>query len=172
METTKNTGDVAKIRSDKRFSLSTDANVSYVTACSTFNAVVDQLKTADDIRKLWLLFGDSAPDDYVVETQKNLGKNEEINDEVRLLIESKRLAIVAKYIGFFTKNPDWKLSEYTFLSQAFKSRKNKNLSPDFIQFVDALLKGDTAKAVRIVQSIDLDNLGERFMPPGTSAKVK
>jgi hypothetical protein len=171
-EATKNLGNIATLRSDKRLSLPADVNVSYAAACSTYNSVVDRLKTADDIRKLWLLFGDSATDDYVLETQKNRGPNEEINDEVRLLIESKRLAIVSKYIDFFTKNPEWKLTEYTFLSQAFKSRKDKNLSPEFIQFVDSLLKGDTEKAVRIVQSIDLGNLGERFVPPGTSATVK
>jgi hypothetical protein len=171
-EATKNLGDVTALRADKRLSLPADANVSYSAACSTFNAVVDGLKTADDIRKLWLLFGDSATDDYVQDTLKNKGPNEDVNNEVRLLIETKRLAIVSKYIDFFTKNQDWKLTEYTFLSQAFKARKTKSLSPDFIQFIDSLLKGDAEKGVRIVQSIDLDNLGERFLPPGTSEQKK
>ena len=171
-ETTKSLGDAAEHRSDKRLSIPADAKVSYLTACATYNALVDRLKTADDIRKLWLVFGDSATDGYVQETLKKKGADAEINDEVSLLIEEKRLAVVAKYIEFFTKNPDWKLTEYSFLSQAFKARKDKTLSPDFARFVESLLTGDTEKAVRIVQSVDLDNLGERFLPPGAGEQKK
>jgi hypothetical protein len=171
-ETTKNLGDIGIIRTDKRLSIPTDAKISYSAACSTYNSVVDRLKTPDDIRKLWLLFGDSATDDYVLETLKNKGPNEEINDEVRLLIELKRLAIVSKYIEFFTKNKDWKLTEYTFLSQAFKARKDKTLSPVFSRFIAAILTGDTEKTFQVVKSIDIENLGDSFSAPGTGDRGK
>jgi hypothetical protein len=88
------------------------------------------------------------------------------------LVESKRLSIVSKYIDFFTKNKEWKLSEYTFLSQAFKSRKDKALSPAFVQFIEALLTGDKEKAFQVVKSVDLENLGARFVPSGPGSRVK
>ena len=171
-ETTKNLGDVAAQKSDKRLSLPADAKVSYSAACSTYNSVVDRLKTPDDIRKLWLLFGDSATDDYALETLKNRGANEDINAEVSLLIEMKRLAVVSKYIEFFTKNKDWRLTEYTFLSQAFKARKDKTLSPLYSRFIAALLTGDTEKAFQTVKSIDIENLGDRFSAPGAGDRGK
>jgi hypothetical protein len=170
--TSKSLGDISTIRSDNRFSIAVDAKISYAASCLTYNSVVERLKTADDIRRLWLLFGDSATDDFVVETLKNRGTNEEINEEASLLIELKRLAIVSKYIDFFTKNKEWKLTDYTFLSQAFKSRKGKTLSPAFSRFIEALLTGDTEMAFRVVKSIDLDNLGDRFVAPGASERVK
>lgn len=161
--TTNNLGDLNSLRSDNRLSLGADTKISYSAACSTYYSVVDRLKTADDIRRLWLLFGDSATDDFAVETLKNTG----FDDERRILIETKRLAIVSKYIEFFTKNKEWRLTDYTFLSQAFKSRKGKPLSPAYSQFIAALLTGDTEKAFQVVKSIDLDNLGNRFIAPGT-----
>ena len=170
--TTNSLGDIKTIRSDNRLSIAVDTNISYSAACMTYNSVVERLKTADDVRKLWLLFGDSATDDFVVETLKNRGINEEINGEVSLLIEMKRLAIVSKYIEFFTKNKEWKLTEYTFLSQAFKSRKGKTLSPAYSQFIAALLTGDADKAFQVVKSIDIENIGERFIAPGTSDRMK
>jgi hypothetical protein len=130
----------------------------------TYSSVVKQLKTADDVRKLWLLFGDSATDDFAVETLKTGGGTEELDKEAALLIESKRLSIVSKYLDFFTKNKEWKLSEYTFLSQAFKSHKDKALSPAFVQFIEALLTGDKEKAFQAVKSVDLENLGACFVP--------
>lgn len=170
--TSKNLGEISTIRSDNRLAIAADTKISYTAACSTYNSVVERLKTADDIRKLWLLFGDSATDDFVVETLKNRGLDEEINKETSILIESKRLAIVSKYIEFFTKNKEWKLTDYTFLSQAFKSRKSKTLSPAYSQFVEALLTGDTEKAFQVVKSIDIENLGDRFIAPGTSDRLK
>lgn len=170
--TSNNLGDINTIRSDNRLSIAVNTKISYSAACITYNSVVERLKTADDIRKLWLLFGDSATDDFAVETLKNIGTNEEINEEVSLLIEMKRLAIVSKYIEFFTKNKEWKLTEYTFLSQAIKSRKGKTLSPAYSQFIEALLKGDTEKAFQVVKSIDIKNLGNRFIAPGTSDRMK
>lgn len=164
--TSKILGDINTIRSDNRLFIGTDTNkISYSSACITFNSVVGRLKTADDIRRLWLLFADSATDDYVVETLRDRG----LNEESSVLIEMRRLTIVSKYIEFFTKNKEWKLSDYTFLSQAFKSRKGKMLSPAFSQFIKALLTGDTEKAFQDVKSIDLDNIGNRFVAPGTSS---
>jgi hypothetical protein len=124
------------------------------------------------VRRLWLLFGDSATDAFAEETLKGKGADEEINKELSLLVESKRLSIVSKYIEFFTKNKEWRLVDYTFLSQAFKSRKGKPLSPAFIQFIEALLTGDTEKAFQTVKSIDLENLGARFVAPGTRERMK
>ena len=72
---------------------------------------------------------------------------------------------VSKYIEFFTKNKDWKLTEYTFLSQAFKARKDKTLSPVFSRFIAAILTGDTEKTFQVVKSIDIENLGDRFNAP-------
>jgi hypothetical protein len=170
--TAKNLGDISTIHSDNRLSIASDTKISYTAACSTYNSVVARLKTADDIRKLWLLFGDSATDDFVLETLKNKGTNEEINEEASILIESKRLTVVSKYIEFFTKNKEWKLTDYTFLSQAFKSRKGKTLSPAYSQFVEALLTGDTEKAFQVIKLIDMENLGDRFIAPGTSDRLK
>jgi hypothetical protein len=164
--TSNNLGDISTIRSDKRLSIAADTKISYSDACITYNSVVERLKSADDIRKLWLLFGDSATNDFVVETLKNKGTNEEINKEASLLIELKRLAVVSKYIEFFTKNKEWKLTDYTFLSQAFKARKGKTLSPAYRLFLEALLTGDSEKAFKVVMSIDIKNLGDRFTGPG------
>jgi hypothetical protein len=171
-DTSKNLGDISTIRSDDRFSIGANTKISYSAACLTYCSVVERLKTADDVRKLWLLFGDSATDAFVVETLKNRGTDEAINEELSLLIESKRLSIVSKYIEFFTKNKEWKLVDYTFLSQAFKSRKGKPLSPAFCQFIEALLTGDTEKAFQVVKSIDIENLGTRFVTPGTRDRMK
>ena len=99
--TQKNLGNISSIRSDNRFSIAANANITYSGACLTYNAVVARLQSSDDIRKLWLLFGDSATDEYAVETLKKKSADEEINNEVSLLIEMKRLAIVSKYIEFF-----------------------------------------------------------------------
>ena len=170
--TSNNLGDIITIRSDNRLAIVGNTKISYSAACLTYNSVIKRLNTADDIRKLWLLFGDSATDDFVVDTLKNKGTDEEINKEVSLLIEMKRLAIVSKYIEYFTKNKEWKLTDYTFLSQAFKSRKGKALSPAYIQFVEAILTGDVEKAFQVVKSIDLDNLGKRFIAPDTSGQMK
>jgi len=170
--TSKNLGDINSIRSDNRLTIVDATKISYSAACFTYNSVVKSLKTADDIRKLWLLFGDSATDDFVVDTLKNKGIDEEIDKEVSLLIEMKRLAIVSKYLEFFTKNKEWKLSDYTFLSQAFKSRKGKALSPAYSQFIEALLTGDAEKALQVVKYIDIDNLGKRFIAPDTSGQMK
>ena len=162
----KNLGDINAIRSDNRLTITADTKISYTAACLTFNSVIERLKTADDIRKLWLLFGDSATDEFVVETLKKGRATEELKKEASLLIELKRLAIVSKYIEFFLKNREWKLTDYTFLSQAFKSRKGKSLSPAYSQFIAALLTGDKEKALLVVKSIDMENLGGRFVAPG------
>jgi hypothetical protein len=82
------------------------------------------------------------------------------------------LEAVSKYIEFFTNNKEWKLTEYTFLSQAFKARKDKTLSPAYVQFISALLTGDAEKAFQVVRSIDLDDLGGRFIPPVTGDDSK
>jgi hypothetical protein len=157
--TAKQIGDISVVRSDHRFSIDGNATISYAAACNAYYSVVERLKTADDIRRLWLLFADSATDDYAVETIKKSGRNEDVSS----LIEMRRLNDVSKYIEFFyTKNKDWKMTDYTFLSQAFKSRKDKPLSPASIQFIAALLTGDAEKAFQAVKSIDLDNLGFRF----------
>lgn len=163
--TAHNLGGIDTIRSDNRLSIPATTNVSYSAACSTYNAVVDRLRTANDIRKLWLLFGNSATDDFAVETLLKAGTDEKIREEAHLLIELKRLAIVSKYIEFFTKNNEWKLTEYTFLSQAFKVRKGKELSPAYIQFIQALVTGDTETAFHVVTSIDIENLGNQFVVP-------
>jgi hypothetical protein len=165
--TSKNLGDISTIRSDDRFSIAANAKISYSTACLTYGSVVERLKTADDARRLWLLFGDSTTDAFAEETLKSRGTDKEINDELSLLIESKRLSIVSKYIEFFTKNKEWRLVDYTFLAQAFKSRKGKPLSPAYSQFIEALLTGDTEKSFQTVKSIDIENLGARFITPGT-----
>ncbi len=159
--TAKNLGDANALRSDKRLAIGDSAKVSYSTSCSTFNSVVERLKSPDDVRRLWLLFADSATDDYAAETLKAKGPGEDAS----VLIEMKRLEAVSKYIEFFTKNKDWKLTDYTFLSQAFKARKDKPLSPAYSQFVAALLTGDAEKAYQVVKSVDLDNLGSRFVVP-------
>lgn len=166
--TAKSLGDVATLRSDNRLSIGGQTKISYYTACVTYNAVVEGLHAADDIRRLWLLFGDSATDDYAAETLKDTG----FEDERSILVETKRLATVSKYIEFFTKNNEWRLTDYTFLSQAFKARKGKTLSPLFRQFIEALLTGDTEKARRAVTSIDLDNLGSRFSAAGANTDMK
>ncbi len=171
--TSKHLGDIGTIRSDSRLSIAADAKISYSSACSAYYSVVARLKTADDIRKLWLLFGDSATDDFVVETLQNQGSDEELNNEISLMIESKRLTVVSKYLEFFyTKNKDWKLTDYTFLSQAFKARKGKALSPSYIRFIEALITGDAEKAYQVVRSIDIENLGIRFIPSGSSRSMK
>ncbi len=171
--TSKNLGDINAIRSDNRLSLAAHVKISFSAACFTYHSVIARLKTADDIRKLWLLFGDSVTDDFVVETLKKGGADEAMNEEARLLIESKRLAVVSKYIEYFySKNKQWKLTDYTFLSQAFKSRKGNTLSLSYIQFIEALLTGDTEKAFQVVRSIDIENLGTRFITPGTRDRLK
>jgi hypothetical protein len=157
-------GDISTIRSDNRLTIGIDTKISYSAACFTYNTVLERLKSADDIRRLWLLFADSVTDDYAAETLKARG----VTEDSSVLIEMRRLAIVSKYIEIFTKNKDWKLSEYTFLSQAFKARKDKPLSPAFCQFITALLTGDTEKAFLVVKSIDIDSIGSRFVPPVTS----
>lgn len=166
--TSRRLGDIASVRSDQRLSIGSKNEISYSAACLTYIAVVDRLKTADDIRRLWLLFGDSATDDFVVETLKDKGFDEERS----ILIETKRLAIVSKYIELFTKNKGWKLTDYTFLSQAFKARKGKTLSPAYRNFIEALLMGNTEKAFRVVKSIDLDNIGSRFTVPDANDDKK
>jgi hypothetical protein len=166
--TAKHIGDMSVVRSDNRLSIDGNAKISYSAACKTYYAVVERLKTADDIRRLWLLFADSATDDYAVDTIKKSAGNEDVST----LIEMRRLSDVSKYIEFFyTKNKDWKLTDYTFLSQAFKSRKDKALSPVYIQFITALLTGDTETAFSVVKSIDLDDLGSRFSE-GSNDRMK
>lgn len=55
---------------------------------------------------------------------------------------------------------------------AFKTRKDKQLSPAYTQFIAALLTGDAEKAFQAVKAVDLDNLGTRFMAPaGDSMKI-
>ena len=159
--TTFNLGDISKIRSDKRFSIPATAKISYPTACITYNSVIKRLKTADDARKLWLLFADSATDDFAAETFKKDAGDEEKN----LLVELKRLDIVSKYIQYFTRSEGWKLTDYTFLAMAIKTRKGKALSPAFSRFIEALVTGDTEEAFQVVKSIDIENLGSRFMAP-------
>ena len=162
-DTSKTIGEISAIRSDSRLPAVSDQKMSYATACLTYNSVVDRLKSAEEVRKLWLLFADSATDDFVVDTLKHSDPGE----DSELLIEIKRLAMVSKYVEFFTKNKEWRLTDYTFLSQAFKARKGKALSPAFGQFVGYLLTGDAEKALSVVQSIDLNNLGSRFTAQGT-----
>ena len=166
--TSKLIGDISTVRSDNRLSIDEKTKTSYAVACSTYYSVVKRLKTADDIRRLWLLFADSATDDYAVETTTDKGETEDAS----VLIEIKRLGIVSKYIEFFTKNKDWRLTDYTFLSQAFKLRKGKTLSPAFSQFVASLLTGNEENAFQVVKSIDLDNLGNRFVAPCTNDGMK
>ncbi|MGC1456382.1 MAG: hypothetical protein WA946_14445 [Nitrospirota bacterium] len=168
--TVKHIGDISVVRSDNRLRINGNAKISYFAACNTYYSVVDRLKTADDIRRLWLLFADSATDDYTAET---INKHS-ANDDPGALIEMRRLEAVSKYIEFFTKNKEWKLTDYTFLSQAFKARKDKTLSPVFAQFISALLTGDAENAFQVVRSIDLDDLGSRFIPPvtGDDRKLK
>jgi hypothetical protein len=166
--TSKNLGDISTLRSDNRFSIPAAAKISYPAACLTFGSVIKRLKTADDVRRLWLLFADSATDDFAAETLKKDASDEEKS----LFIELKRLDIVSKYIEFFTKNKDWKLTDYTFLAQALKSRKGKVLSPAFCRFIEALVTGDDGKAFQVVKSIDMENLGSRFIAPGTHDTTK
>ena len=166
--TTKNLGDISTLRSDNRFSIPAAAKISYPAACLTYSSVIKRLKTADDVRKLWLLFADSATDYFAAETLKK----DASDDEKNLFIELKRLDIVSKYIEFFTKNKDWKLTDYTFLAQALKSRKGKVLSPAFCRFIEALVTGDDGKAFQVVKSIDMENLGSRFIAPGTHDTTK
>jgi len=155
--TTKNLGEADLLRNDSR--LATGGRpLSYAAACTAYHDVTRRLTTADDARRLWLLFADSATDDYAVRTEKKEGAGE----DARVLIEMRRLATVARYIEFFTRNKEWRLTDYTFLSQAAKSRKGKPLSPAFSRFVSALLTGDAETAYRAVRSVDLDNLGGRF----------
>ncbi len=167
-DTAKHIGDISTVRADRRVPIAADAKISYSSACNTYYSVVERLKTADDIRRLWLLFADSATDNFAAETLKKSKENEDPS----LLIEMKRLAIVSEYIEFFTRNKDWKLTDYTFLSQAFKARKEKPLSPAFSQFIAGLLTGDADKAFQIVKSIDLNNLGSRFTIPAVKDNSK
>ncbi len=167
-KTAKHIGDISVVRSDNRLRISGNTKISYSAACNTYYSVVERLKTADDIRRLWLLFADSGTDGYAAETIKKHG----VNEDPSALIELRRLEVVSKYIEFFTNNKDWKLTEYTFLSQAFKARKDKPLSPVFAQFISALLTGDAEKAFRVLKSIDLDDLGSRFIPPVSSDGLK
>jgi len=157
-------GEVNAIRRDNRLSIAANAKISYFNSCKTYSAVVDRLTTADDVRKLWLLFGDSTTDGFAIEALQKKETNQEINAEIDLMIESKRLAIISKYIEFFLKNKEWKLSDYTFLSQAFKARKNQPLSPAYVQFIEALLTGNTETAFKVVTTIDIDNFGARLIP--------
>lgn len=166
--TAKRIGDIGVIRSDDRLPLNGKAKISYAAACNTYYSVVARLRTADEIRRLWLLFADSATDDYAVETIKKAA----INEDVSALIEMRRLNDVSKYIEFFTRNKEWKLTDYTFLSQAFKSRKGKTLSPAYIQFITSLLTGDAEKAIQDINYVDLDNLGSRFIAPGTGDRMR
>jgi hypothetical protein len=160
--TTYHLGDISKIRSDKRFSIPAGAKISYPAACLTYNSVMKRLKTADDVRKLWLLFADSATDDFAVETLKKDAGDEEKS----LFIELKRLDIVSKYLQYFTRSEGWKLTDYTFLAQAFKTRKGKVLSPAFSRFIEALVTGNADEAFQVVKSIDIENMGSRFVAPG------
>jgi hypothetical protein len=166
--TTYNLGDISTIRSDKRFSIPATAKTSYPAACLTYNSVIKRLKTADDARKLWLLFADSATDDFAVETLKKDASDEEKS----LFIELKRLDIVSKYIQYFTRREGWKLTDYTFLAQALKTRKGKALSPAYCRFIEALVTGDAEKAFQVVKSIDIENLGSRFISPVTHDTMK
>jgi hypothetical protein len=166
--TAKHIGNINVVRSDNRLRINGNAKISYSAACNAYYSVVERLRTADDIRRLWLLFADSATDVYAVETIKKHAANYDPS----ALIEMRRLEAVSKYIEFFTKNKEWKLTEYTFLSQAFKTRKDKTLSPAYVQFISALLTGDAEKAFQVVKSIDLDDLGSRFVPPVTSDGLK
>jgi hypothetical protein len=159
--TAKLLGDASATRSDNRLPLGADAKPSYSVACLTFRSVVERLKSAEDFRRLWLLFGDSVTDDYAVDILNKGG----MNDETATVIEAQRLNTVAKYLEFFTKNKEWRLTEYTFLSQALKARKDKPLSPLFSHFIAGLLTGDAQKAYYAVMFIDLDNLGDRFAYP-------
>ncbi len=167
--TASHVGDIDSVRADDRLSIEANAKISYSSSCSAYYSVLEHLNTADDVRKLWLLFGDSVTDEYAVETIKSHGAGEDAS----VLIEMRRLSTVSKYLEFFfTKNKEWRLTEYTFLSQAFKARKGKTLSPAFSQFITALLTGDSEKALRIVRAIDLDNLGNRFMTAQPTVSVK
>ncbi len=168
--TAKHIGEIGVVRSDKRLRINGNAKISYSAACNTYCSVVERLKTADDIRRLWLLFADSATDEYAAETIKKHA----VKEDPGALIEMRRLEAVSKYIEFFTTNKEWKLTEYTFLSQALKVRKDKTLSPAYVQFISALLTGDAEKAFQVVKSIDLDDLGGRFIPPvtGDSPTIK
>jgi len=167
--TAKHIGDIGVVRSDNRLRINGNAKISYSVACNTYYSVVERLKTADDIRRLWFLFADPAADNYAAETIKK----HSINEDPSALIELRRLEVVSKYIEFFlNNNKAWKLTEYTFLSQAFKARKDKTLSPAYVQFISALLTGDAEKAFQVVKSIDLDDLGSRFVPPVTSDGLK
>jgi hypothetical protein len=167
--TAKHIGAISAVRTDDRLPLDANAKISYSAACRTYYTVLDRFKTADDMRRLWLLFADAAVDEYALEALKNHSTAE----DAAVLIEMKRLNAVAKYIEFFyAKNKEWKLTDYTFLSQAFKSRKEKPLSPAFSQFIGALLTSDTEKAFQAVTSVDLDNLGARFIPTGYIESVK
>jgi hypothetical protein len=147
--TAKHIGDIGVVRSDSRLRINGNTKISYSAACNTYYSVVERLKTADDIRRLWLLFADSATDDYAAESIKKHA----VNEDPGALIEMRRLEAVSKYIEFFTNNKEWKLTEYTFLSQAFKARKDKTLSPAFAQFISALLTGDAEKAFQVIKEI-------------------
>ena len=63
---TKLIGDISTVRADNRLPIDANKKTSYAVACVTYYSVIERLKSADDIRRLWLLFGDSATDDYVV----------------------------------------------------------------------------------------------------------
>ena len=163
--TAKHIGEIGVMRSDNRLRIKGNTKISYSAACNAYYSVVERLKTADDIRRLWLLFADPAADNYAAETIKKHSTNEDPG----ALIELRRLEVVSKYIEFFlNNNKAWKLTEYTFLSQAFKARKDKTLSPVYVQFISALLSGDAEKAFHVVKSIDLNDLGSRFVPPVTN----
>jgi hypothetical protein len=44
--------------------------------------------------------------------------------------------------------------------------------PAYSQFIEALLAGDKEKAFQVVKSIDIDNLGTRFITPATRDRMK
>ncbi len=167
--TAKHLGEIISVQTDTRLGIDSRTKVSYTAACRAYYAVVDKLKSADDSRRMWLLFGDSVTDDYAAETMAKYRNTEDAS----MLIEMKRLDTVSKYLEFFyTKNTGWRLTDYTFLSQAFKARKGKTLSPLFGRFVAALLTGNVDQALKTVQSIDLDNLGSRLGLPAAGKTLK
>ncbi|HEX9078931.1 MAG TPA: hypothetical protein VF795_05045 [Desulfuromonadaceae bacterium] len=164
-EYAKHIGEINAIRFDKRLSIVSGRNASYSLSCKTYRSVIDKLKSADDIRRLWLLFADPV---VIEKVGKDDGKNQDQRKKGE--VELRRLEAVSKYIEFFTKNKGWKLTDYTFLSQAFKARKDKPLSPAYAGFLSSLLTGDTEMALRIVKSIDMDNIGNTFIVPAAAEK--
>jgi hypothetical protein len=154
-------GDIRSLHADSRLAIPASSATSYGEACLTYYSVLDRLTSADDIRRLWLVFADAATDDYA----QSLVNRKGISEETRILVELRRLADVSKYIEYFSRNSGWRLSDYTFLSQAFRSRKGKSLSPAFSRFVAALLTGQTDNGLQVVKSVDLDDLGRRLAAP-------